>query len=135
MAQQVVITDDLDESPEAKTTTFALMGRPYEIDLSEKNIEKLEKVLQPFVDKARPAGSELAQRQTRAHSTTPTVSAPTKTDYTLPENAGLIHRGRVTEAEAQWVRENLDEANNNRIREGQPIIDPNDPTEKKRYGF
>jgi hypothetical protein len=58
-----------------------------------------------------------------------------KVDYTSPEHAGVMHRGRVTEAEAEWVRNNLDEANANRRRAGQPEIDPNDEKEKKRYGF
>lgn len=58
-----------------------------------------------------------------------------KLDYSAPENAGVMHRGRVTETEAEWVRNNLDEANENRRRSGQPEIDPNDEKEKKRYGF
>lgn len=49
--------DDLDgtELPEAtKSTTFALNGSTFEIDLSEKNGEKLAAALAPFIEKARP---------------------------------------------------------------------------------
>ena len=58
-----------------------------------------------------------------------------KPDYTSPESAGILHRGRVTTAEADWVRANLDGANANRARSGQPPIDPADPKEKQRYGL
>jgi hypothetical protein len=51
----VVITDDLDGSPEAETVTFSFDGHSYEIDLSPKNVAKLEKSLQPFMDAGRRA--------------------------------------------------------------------------------
>ncbi len=73
-------------------------------------------------------------RRPRSEGAPAAASGP-KLDYTAPENAGIMHRGRVTEAEAEWVRNNLDEANANRRNAGQPEIDPNDEKEKKRYGF
>lgn len=73
-------------------------------------------------------------RRPRGEGAAPST-AEAKLDYTAPENAGILHRGRVTETEAEWVRLNLDEANANRTRAGQPIIDPTDEKEKKRYGF
>lgn len=59
MATKTITTfiDDLDDSelPEGtKTTTFALNGTSYEIDLGEKNAAKLADALAPFVNKARP---------------------------------------------------------------------------------
>jgi hypothetical protein len=56
----VVITDDLDGSPEAETVTFGFDGQSYEIDLAKKNLAKLQKSLQPFTD----AGRRTAQRRT-----------------------------------------------------------------------
>jgi Lsr2 len=53
----VVVTDDLDGSPDAETVAFSLDGHNYEIDLGEKNRAKLEKSLQPFVDAARRTSS------------------------------------------------------------------------------
>jgi Lsr2 len=53
MAQRVVYLDDLDESEGAETVTFALEGKEYEIDLSEKNAERLRSALQEFIDAAR----------------------------------------------------------------------------------
>lgn len=58
-----------------------------------------------------------------------------KLNYSDPENAGIMHRGRVTEVEAEWVRNNVEQANANRARAGQPPIDPTDEKEIKRYGF
>lgn len=59
MATKTITTfiDDIDDSelPEGtKTTTFALNGTSYEIDLGEKNAAKLADALAPFVNKARP---------------------------------------------------------------------------------
>ena len=56
-------------------------------------------------------------------------------NYASIEHAGTPHRGRVTEAEAEMVRNNLDEVNERLVRDGYPSIDPNDEKAKKRYGF
>lgn len=55
MAQRVSIelVDDLDGSEAAETVTFALDGRHYELDLSEKNAAKLRKALDQYVANAR----------------------------------------------------------------------------------
>lgn len=75
MAKQVTILlrDDMDGSEAVRTTTFALDGRSYEIDLSEHNDAELRGVLQRFVKAARRTGpkvvaaSDPAQRaRTRA---------------------------------------------------------------------
>ncbi len=49
----VIMTDDLDGSPDAETVTFAFAGVTYEIDLAPKNRAKLEKALEPFIQAAR----------------------------------------------------------------------------------
>lgn len=58
-----------------------------------------------------------------------------KVDYTSPEHAGSLHRGRVTAAEAQYVRDNLDAVNERLAANGERVIDPKDPKEKARYGL
>ncbi len=128
MALQQTRIDDTDGSPDAKVITFAFRGKAYEIDLSDKNTERLQKALQPFIDKARTPGSAGTARL----RSVPTIE---KRDYSSPEFAGLEHRGRTTETEAAWVRENLDKANANRAREGQAPINPNDAKMKARYGL
>jgi hypothetical protein len=58
-----------------------------------------------------------------------------KVSYATLEHAGEPHRGRITEAEKELVRKNLDQINT-RLREaGLREIDPNDPTMRERYGL
>ncbi|HKE98918.1 MAG TPA: hypothetical protein VKG45_08310 [Actinomycetes bacterium] len=58
-----------------------------------------------------------------------------RVDYATLEHAGEPHRGRITEAEKEIVRNNLD-AVNKRLRDaGQREIDPADQTMRERYGL
>lgn len=58
MAQKVVteLIDDMDGSTADETVVFSWRGYSYEIDLSAKNVGKLDKALAPFIDKARRLG-------------------------------------------------------------------------------
>jgi hypothetical protein len=49
----VVVSDDLDGSPEAEPVSFGLEGVTYEIDLSDKNRAKLQKELAPYIERSR----------------------------------------------------------------------------------
>jgi hypothetical protein len=49
----VVVTDDLDGSPNAATVTFGFDGVTYEIDLAKKNKAKLQRDFAPYVGAAR----------------------------------------------------------------------------------
>lgn len=66
---------------------------------------------------------------------TPSAPAGDKIDYTSPENAGKLHRGRITEAEKDWVRANRDMASYNREQQTGKPIDFDDPAEVKRYSL
>ena len=58
-----------------------------------------------------------------------------KVNYATLEHAGEPHRGRITEAEKELVRKNLDQVNR-RLREaGQREIDPSDQAMRDRYGL
>jgi hypothetical protein len=124
-----VITDDLDGSSPAETIRFGLNDTWWEIDLSQKGYKKLEDALRPFLDKARkPEGAPATKRQRAS-------GGSTGIDYSSPEHAGKPHRGRVTEAEATYVREHFDEVNKRLSAEGLRMLDPNDPKVKERYGL
>ena len=96
--------------------------------------------------RSRPAAAS-PSRLSRNNPSAATTSPPTARSTTAPlarkrrdasltaEHAGVLHRGRVTEREAAFVRANLERANANRAREGQPPIDPADPKERQRYGL
>ena len=62
----VVITDDLDGSPDAETVSFGFDGHSYEIDLGKKNLAKLEKSLQPFMEAGRKTAARKAAKAPRA---------------------------------------------------------------------
>jgi hypothetical protein len=62
-------------------------------------------------------------------------SGRSKVNYATLEHAGEPHRGRITEAEKELVRDNLD-AVNRRLREsGMREIDASDSTMRDRYGL
>jgi hypothetical protein len=56
-------------------------------------------------------------------------------NYNDPENAGLPHKGKVGEAEAAFVRDNLELVNERRVAPGHAPLDPSNPEHAKRYGF
>src|SRR5215208_4320976 len=58
-----------------------------------------------------------------------------RVDYTSSEHAGEPHRGRITDKEKEYVRENLEEVNARLARDGHRIIDPNDSDMAERYGL
>ena len=70
MARTIIVTDDLDGSSPAEPVQFTYDGVNWEIDLSAKNREKLQKALQPFLDKAHPA--DMAQPKTTTQTRTRT---------------------------------------------------------------
>ncbi|WP_295838427.1 Lsr2 family protein [uncultured Microbacterium sp.] len=53
------LIDDLDGSvlDDGKSVQFSLEGRVYEVDLSERNADKLRAALKPFIDAGRFVGS------------------------------------------------------------------------------
>jgi hypothetical protein len=89
--------------------------------------------LDAVIEQARkvPASSPAAARRPRVTA----GSRAGRIDYTSAEHAGSLHRGRVTEAEATYVREHLDAVNARLAADGERVIDPNDAKEKARYGF
>jgi hypothetical protein len=71
----------------------------------------------------------------RAAAAAEAPSRRAKINYATLEHAGEPHRGRITEAEKEIVRNNLDKVNR-RLREGgKREIDRDDPEMKQRYGL
>ncbi len=58
-----------------------------------------------------------------------------KVNYATLEHAGEPHRGRITEAEKELVRGNLDKINERLRESGKREIDPSDPEMRQRYGL
>lgn len=59
----------------------------------------------------------------------------TKINYASLEHAGEPHRGKITEAERDLVRDNLDQINARLAAAGMRPIDPADPKMQERYGL
>ncbi len=106
--------------PIAKLATLATVG-PIEEVLA--NAEPVT----PAKTQKRPNGERRSHNQ-RADGG-PLVN------YNEPDNAGLPHKGKIGEAEAAFVRENLELVNTRRAAAGHAPIDPSNPEHAKRYGF
>ena len=91
VARTVVVTDDLDGSSPAEPVQFTYDGVNWEIDLSAKNREKLQKALQPFLDKAH-----------RAHMAEAKTTTPTRTRRSRSAKNGR----EDLDAIRQWAQEN-----------------------------
>ena len=90
----VVVTDDLDGSPDAETVTFSFDGQSYEIDLSAKNRVKLEKSLQPFMDAGRRTARRRAARAApRAGSRTDNAAVRA---WAAGQGLKVSERGRIS---------------------------------------
>jgi hypothetical protein len=66
---QVLLEDDIDGTPGAETVLFSLDGKSYEIDLSEKNADKMRDAFAPWIGAGRrvsgPAAAETRRRPAR----------------------------------------------------------------------
>lgn len=139
MVREISIKDDLDGSPDAEEVIFAFDGVTWAIDLAEANRTKLQEALQPYLDAAHPAQvahvsePEPARRTRRPRGEATDTSE--KINFATLEHAGTPHQGRVSPAEAQLVRDHLDEINKRLEQEGRPVIDPTDEKTKQRYKF
>lgn len=58
-----------------------------------------------------------------------------RVNYATLEHAGAPHKGKITDAERQLVRENLDEINQRLAAAGQRVISPSNPEHVERYGL
>ncbi|MET8342531.1 histone-like nucleoid-structuring protein Lsr2 [Streptomyces microflavus] len=72
MAQKVRVrlVDDLDGSEAQETVSFALDGKPREIELSHENAIKLRRLMSPYMEASRPASST----NLAAKGTTPPIT-------------------------------------------------------------
>jgi nucleoid-associated protein Lsr2 len=90
----VVITDDLDGSPDAETVAFGLDGHSYEIDLGKKNRAKLEKSLQPFMDVARRTTQRRTARASRASGSR--IDRAAVRTWAAEQGLKVSERGRIS---------------------------------------
>ena len=98
MAQKIVteLIDDVDGSVAEETVEFSYRGYSYEIDLSSKNIQRLDKALNAFIEHARRTGRTGRQGKATV-SRIPSNSADVRA-WAEAEGYDVPARGRIPNA-------------------------------------
>ena len=94
MAQRVeiILIDDIDETPANEKVRFGLDGINYEIDLSKENAAALRDAIAPYVG----AGRRIKGQRTRASGAASAGSSPAEIRAWAAENGYEVSaRGRV----------------------------------------
>ena len=103
---------------------------PRRVAMEADSFDKLatDKAMSEVLGHARPA---------RRSSKSAAVSSPRgdRTDYGTVTHAGKPHKGRITDAEKQLVRERFDEINDRLVAEGLRTISLVDREHVERYGL
>jgi hypothetical protein len=91
----VVITDDIDGSPDAQTVTFSFGGATYELDLSEANRAKLDAAVAPYIA----AGRRISRGRGRPSTTrasAPKVDRAAVRAWAKENGLTVSERGRIS---------------------------------------
>ena len=91
----VVVSDDLDGSPNAQTVAFGFDGVNYEIDLAEKNRAKLVKDFAPYVGAARKV-SRRRPRSAGAREPSTRVDRAAVRAWAKEHGLKVSERGRIS---------------------------------------
>lgn len=105
MAKQVItlLTDDLDGGAADRTVEFGIDGVTYTIDLSEKNVGKLRKALDPYIDAGSRVGRSSSEGRGRGgrrrNGTTPARSSRDQNrairEWAIKNGYNVSERGRI----------------------------------------
>ncbi len=97
MAQKVniVLVDDLDGSEASETVSFGLDGTSYEIDLNDKNADKLRTVLAGYVGNARKVAGRRSRPAGKRTVTSEGPSAREVRDWARSNGFKVPDRGRI----------------------------------------
>lgn len=97
MAQRVeiILIDDIDETPADEKVRFGLDGTNYEIDLSSDNAVRLREALAPYVGAARVVTDRRPRSTSRAASAASGASATEIRTWAAQNGYEVSSRGRV----------------------------------------
>lgn len=87
----VVITDDLDGSPDAEAMTFSFNGQGYEIDLARANQARMRESFRPFIEAGRRVGQRKLARTARSQQDLSAVRA-----WASAQGLQVAERGRIS---------------------------------------
>jgi hypothetical protein len=104
---------------------------PQRVTMDAAAFDKLanDKPMSELLLTARPA------RPARRSRAAAAPTSPRGISYDTLEHAGEPHKGRITEAERELVRDHLDAINERLAKQGLRTIDPKDPEHVARYGL
>lgn len=94
----VTITDDLDGSKASTTVRFGWKDTTYEIDLSKKNANALEKALAPYVGAARKVRGGTSSRRARRGSSPSRSNQAAIRAWAKQNGYEIADRGRIPAA-------------------------------------
>lgn len=97
----VELYDDIDGSTEdIRTVSVSLDGKAVELDLSQKNYDKVAEFLEPYLSAGRkPSGSSTSGRRRRASAAAPTsggVDTKAVRAWAAAQNVEISSRGRIS---------------------------------------
>lgn len=97
MAQKVniILVDDIDGSEATQTVVFGLDGANYEIDLTDKNAQKLRDALAKYVGHARKTGRATRRGRGSAVAASAGASAKEIREWARAEGMSVPDRGRI----------------------------------------
>jgi hypothetical protein len=141
-----VLPDEIGELPESETYVELEFVQPGDtsgqratltVDQFNKlgGVKDMKAILTRALEEQRQTGAQEPSTPGRRGRHAGGTATRTKTNYATLEHAGEPHRGRITDAEKELVRNNLDKINKRLRASGQREIDPNDRTMKERYGL
>ncbi len=92
----VVLEDDIDGTPGAKTVVFALDGKTYEIDLSEKNAARMRESFAEWIGAGRRASGPGPADSARPRSARRTEDTAAIRAWALEQGIPVSSRGRIS---------------------------------------
>lgn len=100
MGKRFTVFDDMDDKLDAdRTVPFVYDGVAYEIDLNQKNIDKLDAALTPFIGAARRTGRAPAKTQARTHAKAPASQDRDAVRHWAGKNGFRVSdKGRIPQA-------------------------------------
>jgi hypothetical protein len=110
MAQKTItlLVDDLDgkelKDGKGQTVSFALDGREYEIDLSDRNADAFRNAVSRYVNAARKVGSASRRGGSSRHRTTSDVSPQAVREWARANKVQLSPRGRIPQSVIEQFR-------------------------------
>ena len=90
----IVLEDDYEGGKADETVRFGLDGATYEIDLSDKNADKLRKALSPFLEAARRTGGRSATKRGSGLSSG-AVDTKAVRAWAASNGVSVSNRGRI----------------------------------------